>query len=157
MINKELKIAFQEYGSLEQLEAPDQELIKAAIEATASAYAPYSKFSVGAAVRLSGGTIVKGSNQENNAYPSGLCAERTAMFYASSAHPEKPIVAIAVAASHQGALLEKSVAPCGSCRQVMAEYQKKGGVKMNVILYGTKQILKFEGVENILPFIFDSI
>ena len=157
MTSKEIKIAYKEYASLEELEHKDKELAQAAIDATAQAYAPYSKFNVGAAVLFEDGIIVKGSNQENAAYPSGLCAERTALFYASASRPDKPMTAIAIAASQNGELLETPVTPCGACRQVMAQYQLKSGLPMMVLLIGAHSILKFEKIDDLLPFIFDSI
>ena len=157
MTSKEIKIAYQEYESLAELEPKDRELAQAAIDATAQAYAPYSKFNVGAAVLFQDGEIIKGANQENAAYPSGLCAERTALFYASASRPDKAMTAIAIAASQNGELLETPVTPCGACRQVMAQYQLKSGLPMMVLLIGAHSILKFEKVDDLLPFIFDSI
>ena len=157
MTSKEIKIAYKEYESLAELDPKDRELAQAAIDATAQAYAPYSKFNVGAAVLFKDGVIVKGSNQENAAYPSGLCAERTALFYASASRPDKPMTAIAIAASQNGELLETPVTPCGACRQVMAQYQLKSGLPMMVLLIGAHSILKFERIDDLLPFIFDSI
>ena len=157
MTSKEIKIAYKEYEGLEELEQKDRELAQAAIDATAQAYAPYSKFNVGAAVLFQDGEIIKGANQENAAYPSGLCAERTALFYASASRPDKAMTAIAIAASQNGALLETPVTPCGACRQVMAQYQLKSGLPMMVLLIGAHSILKFEKVDDLLPFIFDSI
>ena len=106
MTSKEIKIAYQEFDSIDELDAKDRELAQAAVEATAQAYAPYSKFNVGAAVLFEDGVIVKGANQENAAYPSGLCAERTALFYASASRPDKAMVAIAIAAGQNGQLCE---------------------------------------------------
>ena len=157
MTNKELKIAYTEYDSIDQLEQVDKELVEAAIEATKTSYAPYSKFSVGAAIRLEDGMIVKGSNQENAAYPSGICAERTAMFYAGANYGDKAMTAIAVVASQNGIICPSPVSPCGACRQVMAEYQKKGGRPLAIILVGADRILRFSNVESLLPLIFDSI
>ena len=157
MTSKEIKIAYQEYGSLDELVPKDRELAEAAIKATEGSYAPYSRFNVGAAVRLDSGLIVKGSNQENAAYPSGLCAERTAMFYAGANYGDKAITAIAVAASQNGVLLASPVSPCGACRQVMAEYQKKGGRPITIILVGADRTLRFSSVDALLPLIFDSI
>ena len=157
MTSKEIKIAYQEYDSIEQLSSMDRELAEAAIQATEGSYAPYSKFNVGAAVRLDSGLIVKGSNQENAAYPSGLCAERTAMFYASATYPENIMTGIAITASQEGALCANPVTPCGACRQVMAQYQTKGGKPMSILLVGSNKIWKFEKVDDLLPLIFDSI
>lgn len=157
MTSKEIKIAYIEYESIDQLEAQDRKLAEAAIQATEGSYAPYSGFNVGAAVRLDNGEIIKGSNQENAAYPSGICAERTAMFYAAATYPENAIEAIAVTASQNGILCGNPATPCGACRQVMAQYQTKGGKPMAIILVGGKKIWKFDRVDDILPLIFDSI
>ena len=157
MTNKEIKIAYQEFQSLEELESKDMELAQAAVEATELAYAPYSKFNVGAAVLFEDGVIIKGSNQENAAYPSGLCAERTALFYASASRPDKAMTAIAIAAAQNGVLCQTPATPCGACRQVMAQYQLKSGLPMSVLLVGAHKIWKFEKVDDLLPLIFDSI
>ncbi len=157
MTNKEIKISYMEYDSIEQMNPEDRELAQAAINATKHSYAPYSKFNVGAAVMLEDGEIITGSNQENAAYPSGLCAERTAIFYASANRPDKAMTKIAVAAGQEGKLCDSPATPCGACRQVMAQYQTKGGRNMEIILVGGKKIWKFEKVDDILPFIFDSI
>ena len=105
MTNKEIKIAYTEYASLDELSAEDRVLAEAAIEAVATSYAPYSNFNVGAAVRFNDGEIIRGSNQENAAYPSGMCAERTALFYASASRPGVPMNALAIAAAQNGELL----------------------------------------------------
>ena len=157
MTNKEIKIAYQEFQSLDELEAKDKELAQAAVEATELAYAPYSKFNVGAAVLFEDGVIIKGSNQENAAYPSGLCAERTALFYASASRPDKAMTAIAIAAAQNGVLCQTPATPCGACRQVMAQYQLKGGKPMRVILIGSEKVWIFDKVDDLLPLIFDSI
>lgn len=150
-----LEINYEEYSSLEEMNAEDQELVKAAIEAQKTSYAPYSTFNVGAAVRLEDGTIVKGSNQENSAYPSGLCAERTAMFSAHATYPGKAMLGLAIVGGFNQTLSDGPCAPCGSCRQVMAEYQTLYNRPMSIIMFGAKKALKFEKVDDILPFIFD--
>ena len=157
MTRRSLNIEYSEFNSLNDLSAEDKVLAEAAIEATANSYSPYSRFKVGAALRLSDGTIVKGSNQENMAYPSGLCAERTAMFYASATYPDLAMKAIAIAAVQNGELCPTPATPCGACRQVMAEYQKKSGQPMEVLLVGSRKIWKFDRIDDILPFIFDSL
>lgn len=157
MTSKEIKIAYLEYESIDQLDPKDRELAEAAIQATEGSYAPYSKFNVGAAVRLDNGLIIKGSNQENAAYPSGICAERTAMFYASATYPENAICSIAIVASQGGNVCEIPATPCGACRQVMAQYQSKGGRPMSVLLVGAGKIWRFSKVDDLLPLIFDSI
>ena len=157
MTSKEIKIAYLEYELIDQLEPQDKELAQAAIEAISGSYAPYSNFNVGAAVRLEDGEIIKGANQENAAYPSGLCAERTALFYAGASRTDKAVISIAIAAGQNGVLCDNPATPCGACRQVMAQYQLKGGKPMSVILVGAKKIWRFEKVEDLLPLIFDSI
>ena len=157
MTNKEIKIAYIEYESLDQLGSEDRKLADAAIEAISLSYAPYSNFNVGAAVMFEDGEIVKGSNQENAAYPSGICAERTAMFYASASNPGKNMAAIAISAGQNGQMCKNPVSPCGACRQVMAQYQTKSGRPMAILLIGAEKIWKFEKVEDLLPLIFDSI
>ena len=157
MTNKEIKIAYLEYESLDQLDSQDKNLAEAAIAAIATSYAPYSNFNVGAAVLLEDGDVIQGSNQENAAYPSGICAERTALFYAGASRPDKAVVKIAIAAGQNGVLCESPVTPCGACRQVMVQSQLKGGHPIEIILVGSKKIWKFAKVEDLLPFTFDSI
>lgn len=157
MTDKTVEILFKEFSSPEEMPSADQKLVRAAMEAQKSSYAPYSHFNVGAAVRLEDGTIIKGSNQENAASPSGLCAERTAMFAAGANYPGVPMVSIAIAGGPSLGLCANPATPCGACRQVMAEYQKIGGKPMSVILVGADKIWKFDRVDDVLPFIFDSI
>ena len=157
MTSKEIRIVYNEYESLDQLELRDRELAQAAIEATKGSYAPYSNFNVGAAVRLDNGQIVKGSNQENAAYPSGICAERTALFYASASRPDIAMSALAIAAVQNGELCKTPVTPCGACRQVMSQYQLKSGRPMTILLVGAEKIWKFSKVDDLLPLMFDSI
>ena len=157
MTEKKLIIDYLEYDSPKEMTPQDQELVKAANEARQGSSSPYSKFQVGAALLLENGIIVKGANQENAAYPSGLCAERTAMFAASANYPDVPFDTLAVSASDHGIQCELPASPCGSCRQVMAEYQKKYGRPLKIILVGEKRIRKFWKVDDVLPFIFDSL
>ena len=157
MITRHLSIDYVEYDSVEEMTPQDQQLVAAAIDAQKGSYSPYSHFQVGAALRLGDGTIVKGANQENSAYPSGLCAERTAMFAAGANHPDIPFEAIAIVASDHGHPCEDPATPCGGCRQVMAQYQHKFGKPIEIILIGTRKIQKFSRVDDIMPFIFDSL
>lgn len=157
MTEKEIRIVYTEYSSLEELGPEDRELAEAAVDAMGGAYAPYSHFHVGAAVRLSDGRIVRGANQENAAFPSGLCAERTAMFAASAQFPGKDMLSIAIAGGPLGRLGPNPAAPCGACRQVMAQYQAKSGKPMSVLFVASGKILKFNRVDDILPFIFNNI
>jgi len=157
MTDRKIEIVFQEYSSLDEMQEQDRALAKEAIKAMKGSYAPYSHFNVGAAVRLSNGVIVPGANQENAAFPSGLCAERTAMFAAGAAYPDKDMESIAIAGGVMGRLAKAPVTPCGACRQVMAQYQTKSGKPMSVIMVGDGRIWKFDRVDDILPLIFDSI
>ena len=137
-----------------ELSEEDRELVEAAKQATDGSYAPYSKFNVGAAVRLHDGTIVAGANQENAAYPSGLCAERTALFAAGAQYPEKPVVALAIAARKGKRFLPKPISPCGACRQVISGMEERFNVPIRVLLYGTDGVLVSEGVTPLLPLRF---
>lgn len=157
MIQKHIDITYSEFRSADEMTPEDRGLVGAAIEAMSGAYAPYSHFHVGAAVRLSNGQIVKGANQENAAFPSGLCAERTAMFAASSRYPDKDMLSIAIAGGVLGRLGTSPATPCGACRQVMAQYQAKSGKPMSVIMVADGLIWKFDRVDDILPLIFNSI
>ena len=157
MTNQEIHITYQEYKSIEELSPEDRELAAEAIKAMEGAYAPYSHFHVGAAVRMSNGQIVRGANQENAAFPSGLCAERTAMFAAGARYPDKDMLGIALAGGVMGRLSDRPATPCGACRQVMAQYQAKSGKPMSVIMISSDKVWKFDKVDDILPLIFDSI
>lgn len=157
MANKVLKIDYEEFTSLDELCEEDRILALAAIDALKGSYAPYSNFNVGAAVRMGDGTIYSGANQENAAYPSALCAERTVMYYAHSQKAECGMDSIAIVGSQNSVICEKPATPCGACRQVMAEFQKDSGHPMSVIMVGSKLIWKFPDVDSVLPFIFDSI
>ena len=157
MTERQIQISYQEYNSIEEMNPEDRELAAEAIKAMQGAYAPYSHFHVGAAVRMSNGQIVRGANQENAAFPSGLCAERTAMFAAGARYPDKDMLSIALAGGVMGRLGREPATPCGACRQVMAQYQAKAGKPMSVIMVGARRIWKFEKVDDILPLIFNSI
>ena len=157
MTEREIHITYQEYKSIEELSPEDRELAAEAIKAMEGAYAPYSHFHVGAAVRMSNGQIVRGANQENAAFPSGLCAERTAMFAAGARYPDKDMLSLALAGGVMGRLGTQPATPCGACRQVMAQYQAKSGKPMSIIMISADKVWKFEKVDDILPLIFNSI
>lgn len=141
----------------DELSPEQQRLIDIAKEQIQKAYCPYSHFHVGAAAELDNGEIVRGCNQENAAFPSGLCAERTALFAAGAQYPDEPVRRLAIACYHEGAFLPSAGSPCGACRQVMVETEKRGGQKMQVLLYGTDETLVFESAADLLPLVFDSI
>lgn len=152
---KTKKFEYTEFASAELLEANDQKLLSMAIEASKNAYAPYSEFRVGAAVLLENGEIVIGNNQENAAYPSGLCAERVAMFYASAKFPGIPFKAIAITANSDKTEIINPVSPCGGCRQVMVEYEILSKNPIKVILAGKSgPIFIIDSVTDLLPFSF---
>ena len=141
--------------AFDELPEADRQLVEKAQEATNRSYAPYSRFHVGAALRLDDGTIVTGSNQENAAFPSGLCAERTALFYAGAQYPDRSVTALAIAAADADGLTAIPTPPCGACRQVMLETETRGGQPMRILLYGTQGTYVIEGVGQLLPLIFD--
>lgn len=147
-------VRMYEYDQLDELSEEQVILVNSAIKAARDAYAPYSEYHVGAAVRLANGEIVIGSNQENAAYPSGLCAERVAIFYAGARHPDVPVLSIAIAAIREGIVQEGPVAPCGACRQVLYEKESQGDDPMELILYGSKKIQVVKRVTDLLPLPF---
>jgi cytidine deaminase len=153
---KEIQLAFKvkTYQSLEELPEPAQKLIVLAREAAKRAYAPYSGYRVGASVLLENGELITGNNQENAAYPSGLCAERTALFYASSRYPGIAILSIAISAFSNTLLSGDFAKPCGSCRQVMAEYEDLSGKPIEIILDGDSAIMVVNGIDTLLPLRF---
>ena len=141
--------------SYSELSEADKNLIDLAKSATQRSYAPYSRFNVGAALLLANGEIITGSNQENVAFPSGICAERTTCFYANSSYPCVRFVKLAIAAYHNRAFTPHPVSPCGACRQVLAEYEKLGGGKLEIMLYGDDEIYVLNEVADFLPLVFD--
>lgn len=143
-----------EYCQPDELLAADRTLIEQAKAATANSYSPYSRFAVGAAVRLDNGTVITGANQENAAFPSGLCAERTAIFAAQAQHPDQPIDTIAIAARNAAGLMPQPVVPCGACRQVMTEIEDRYHHPVRILLYGTEGIYVIRSVKDILPLSF---
>lgn len=158
MEKKSISIEYTEYRGIEELPAREKGLLEKAIGATKGAYAPYSKFRVGAAVLLSNGEIIIGANQENAAYPSGLCAERTALFAAHTLHPDATVEAIALTAvDPSGKMLPTITYPCGACRQVMVEYEQMASKPITIIIGASKAVQVFEGVSTIMPFIFDNL
>lgn len=147
---------FTVFDSIEELQSEDQLMMQKAIEARKKAYAPYSKFTVGAAILLDNGQVVQGSNQENAAYPSGLCAERVAIFYAGANYPNAKILKLFITASPEDRDLEEPIPPCGSCRQSIAEYEIKQEESIELYFMGGKgKIYQSDSLKNLLPFMFD--
>jgi len=144
-------------AKLGELSQSEQDLIANTQHAFSNAYAPYSGFLVGASVLLENGEIINGSNQENVAYPSGLCAERVALFYAGAKYPEVAIKTIAISAKSKTFEIDDVVSPCGACRQVMAEYQQKQGQDIRLLLHSPNdEVLIANSVTDLLPFMFNS-
>lgn len=151
----ELKSTIQ-VCQMEELTPNEQHLLQLAIEATGRSYAPYSKFCVGAAVRLDNGIELAGSNQENAAYPSGLCAERTALFYAGAQYPDVPVRMLAIAArGTDGELTEEPTGPCGACRQVIIESETRADSPIRILLYGKKYVYVIDGIRPLMPLTFN--
>ena len=149
----DINISIQSY-QLDELSPQDQELVQAAIKATNNAYANYSRFYVGAALRLENGKIVIGANQENAAFPSGLCAERTAVFAAQANYPDSPIETLAIAGRNEKGVLPDPITPCGACRQVILEIEDRYKKPIKILLYGTQKIYCVRSVKDLLPLSF---
>ncbi|MFT3795201.1 cytidine deaminase [Flavobacterium sp.] len=151
-----IKTTFSVFENLGELPTDIQDLMAKAVEIRKKAYAPYSQFRVGAALLLDNGTVVLGSNQENAAYPSGLCAERTAIFHAGSNYPEAKIVKMAISAASDNNPTTAPIPPCGACRQSIAEYEFKQDYPIEIYFMGeTGNIYKSDSLKNLLPLTFD--
>lgn len=156
MKNITITTQFSVFDSVQELPIDIQNLMEQAIAIRKNAYAPYSKFRVGAALLLDNGKIVLGSNQENAAYPSGLCAERIAIFQAGSVYPDAKIVAMAITAASDTNKTTSPIPPCGSCRQSIAEYEIKQEAPIEIYFMGEiGAVYKSESLKNLLPFMFD--
>jgi cytidine deaminase len=155
MKEKKIEITVYEASSPDELVPADCAMLREAANATKSAYAPYSKFSVGAAVLLDNGEIIYGSNQENAASPSGLCAERVALFYAGAHYPNAIVRAIAITSSVNGKENQSPVYPCGDCRQVMLECEHRSGKPIKVIMGSAAKVHVVNSVKDLLPLSFE--
>jgi len=155
---KEVKIESTLYvfDSIEEVSEDIQHLMEEASNARKKAYAPYSKFSVGAALFLENGEVITGSNQENASYPSGLCAERTAIYYAGAKYPDIKILKMAIIAGSQSKPTTSPIPPCGACRQAIAEYEVKQEIPIEIYFMGeTGKVVKSNSLANLLPLVFD--
>ena len=142
-------------AQMSELTDAERSLIEQAIEATNRSYAPYSNFSVGAAILLKNGTTIMGCNQENAAFPSGICAERSAIFAAGAQYPDQPVIMLAIAARNEkGELQEEPVSPCGPCRQVIIETETRYKQPIRILLYGKKYIYVVDGIRQLMPLSF---
>lgn len=155
MTEKTFTATFQIFDSFQELPNGIQNLMQEAFEARDKAYAPYSNFQVGAAVLMENNEVIKGSNQENAAYPAGLCAERTAVFYAGANFPEQKIRAIAISAKSLERKVDTPVGPCGGCRQALLEYETKQNAPIEIYFMGeTGKIILASSVADLLPLKF---
>lgn len=156
MKKTKVESAFLEFDSVEELNEDDKKLVGEAVKMVKDAYAPYSNFQVGAVALLDNGMMVKGNNQENASYPVGLCAERVAVFAAGANFPGIKIKAIAITALSKQFHIDKPVAPCGACRQAIAEYEHRYKNQIRLIMVGESgKVLVAEGIKNFLPFMFN--
>lgn len=152
-----IEIELEVFESLSELPKDIQELMESAREARENAYAPYSHFKVGAAILLESGEITIGSNQENAAYPSGLCAERVAIFHCGAVYPNQVIKAMAITASSENHQLSEPIGPCGACRQSLSEYEQNQETPILIYFMGESgKIIKVSSVKDLLPLGFDS-
>lgn len=155
MVQKEYSFKFQLYPNLESLPTIDISVVNKAFEAMDKAYAPYSKFKVGAALLLEDGQIIQGNNQENIAYPSGLCAERIALFHANAQFPEIAVELICIVAKGDLMPISQLISPCGACRQVMLESENRQNKPIRIILVNQdNRTMCIDSVQNLLPFGF---
>lgn len=152
----EIKTQITVFDAIDELPDSAKSLMNAAINVKQTAYAPYSKFKVGAALLLENGAVVTGNNQENAAYPSGICAERVAIWKAASDFPDQKILTLAITASSSSQITKEPVAPCGACRQSLSEYELKQKDKIEVYFMGEiGKVIKTESVLDLLPIAFD--
>ena len=140
----------------DELTDEQRAILEVAKDQTKYSYCPYSHFHVGAAAKLGNGVVIRGCNQENAAYPSGLCAERSALFAAGAQYPAEPVNTLAIACFTDGHFTKEPGSPCGACRQVMLETEHRYGGKMEVLLYGEEETYVFESAADLLPLIFVS-
>nr|WP_291960633.1 cytidine deaminase [Maribacter sp.] len=157
MSQKKISFDITVYDSLSELSSGDQNLMSVAVKARKRAYAPYSSFNVGASVLLENGEIIEGNNQENASYPSGLCAERVAVFYAGSKYPGMKIKAIAITAASLNHEVNEPAAPCGNCRQAISEYEFRQQEPIKILLMGeTGSVIECNSLADLLPLGFNS-
>ncbi|HZY26266.1 MAG TPA: cytidine deaminase [Bacteroidales bacterium] len=152
---KNISFSYTEYDKIEDLNSVDLELVLAAREAAMNAYAPYSKFKVGAAVKLKSGIVITGANVENAAFPSGICAERSALSNSVSNHSNDKPVAMAIASIKGDEFTDDPPSPCGNCRQVIAEEESRIGGKIKLILSGNNKTIVIDGIGDLLPLQFN--
>lgn len=142
------------FCQIDELSSDDRALVETAMEATDNSYSPYSKFRVGAAIKLADGKVIKGANQENAAFSITICAERSAIYAAQAQFPDQPIVCIAIAARNEDGFTHEPVSPCGMCRQAMVEIEQKYSQPIHILLYGKKGIYVMDSISNLMPLSF---
>ena len=156
-MKKEITVRYEEYASAQELAPADAALLDLAQNVTRDAYAPYSRFRVGAAARMSNGQIITGTNQENASYPVGICAERTLLSVAASLYPGVPVETLAVSYYNEQGNSDRPISPCGICRQSLQEYEQRTGQAVRIILAGQSgKVIALEGSATLLPFAFTS-
>lgn len=156
MRKAEISVYYNEYDSISELNKEDAFLVEKAKESAQNAYAPYSKFKVGVSILLTNNKIICGNNQENAAYPSGLCAERVAMFYANAKYPDTSVKSIAISAFFNNEQVKLPIPPCGSCRQSLFETEARFQSPVKLILAGAEKIITVDSVKDLLPLSFSS-
>lgn len=149
-MEKQFVFQYEAYASLGEMAEADRQLVEEAVKATRNAYAPYSKFHVGAAARLRSGRILTGSNSESEVFPAGLCAERSLLFYAQANYVDDPIVTLAIASDPS----ERECYPCGQCRQVLVDVERRQQSPIRIIMYGGGSASVVRSSELLLPFTF---
>lgn len=155
MEKRKIEIEFEEYASVNELNANDFALMELAVKSADKAYAPYSLFQVGAAIKLGNGTIIQGNNQENASFPVGICAERVALFYASSLHPGETVESIAITAKTKLYVIKDPIPPCGLCRQAIAEFENKQGSPIKILMAGEEgHVHVVHSISSLLPLQF---
>lgn len=154
MERKTIEIQYTEFASIKELTEDDAMLVHKAREVSGKAWAPYSGFHVGAVAQLENGVLISGNNQENAAYPSGLCAERVTLFAANANYPDVPVKVMAISAQSKQLLVSENVKPCGSCRQAILESEIRFEQPIRLILDSATKILVIDGIKNLLPLSF---
>jgi len=153
-VKKKIELEIEELDNISELSTNDREVLSEAMKASENAYAPYSKFNVGAAIRLKSGKVLSGNNRENASFPTGTCAENTVIAYAGANYPDDPLTTLAICAKRNGKFTPYPVSPCGKCRQIIAEEEDRSEEMIRIILYGQDKIEIIEGVATLLPLRF---
>lgn len=154
-MKKKIELEIEEFDNISELSSTDNDILQEAMKASDNAYAPYSGFRVGAAIRLKSGLILSGNNRENASFPIGTCAENTVIAYAGANYPNDPIICLAICAKVKEEFTPYPVSPCGKCRQIIAEEEDRNNETIRIILYGQEKIEVINGVSTLLPLRFN--